>query len=80
MIENLIKGADVSSLLEVEAAGGRFFDWAAGNRQQATEQNEATGFRQTSPACRGGGPASRPVEGWFRRQSPSERPVHSCHL
>ena len=74
MIDDLIKGADVSSLLEVEAAGGRFFDWAAGNRQQATEQNEATGFRQTSSACRGGGPASRPVEGCCRQQSPSDNP------
>ena len=33
---DLIKGADISSLLEVEAAGGRFYDQATGNRQQAT--------------------------------------------
>ncbi len=33
--------------------------------------DEASGLRQSSPACRGGGPASRPVEGWLRRQSPS---------
>ena len=34
-------------------------------------EREAAGFRQTSPACRGGGPPTRAVEGSSRRQSPS---------
>ena len=38
---------------------------ATGKRQQATEK---------PPLPRGGGPASRAVEGLFRRQSPSKRP------
>ena len=40
---------------------------------KATEDGgcEAAGFRQTSPACRGGGPPTRAVEGSSRRQSPS---------
>ncbi len=35
MIDSLIKGADLSSLLEVEEAGGRFYDEASGIRHQA---------------------------------------------
>ena len=44
-----------------EAAGSR--QQATGNRQQATDK---------PPLPRGGGPASRPVEGWPRGQSPSD--------
>ena len=46
-----------------EAAGSR--QQATGNRQQATDK---------PPLPRGGGPASRPVEGWPRGQSPSDDP------
>ena len=40
---------------------------ATGNRQQATGETSgsASGAAATSPARRGGGPASRPVEGCF---------------
>ena len=38
---------------------------ATGNRQQATDK---------PPLPRGGGPASRPVEGWSQGQSPSDNP------
>ena len=85
MIDDLIKGADVSSLLEVEENGGRFFDEACRDgsqpsasfrSEQATgNRQQATGLRQTSPACRGGGPASRPVEGCCRRQSHPDDPT-----
>ena len=40
-------------------------DEATGNRQQTTDK---------PPLPRGGGPASRPVEGWPRGQSPSDDP------
>ena len=46
---DLIKGADISSLLEVEEAGGRFFDKACRDGSQpsaALRSDEATGNRQ----------------------------------
>ncbi len=45
-----IKGADISSLLEVEAAGGRFYDQATGNRQQGTGERIASASHRTGLA------------------------------
>ena len=48
MIDGFIKGADVSSLLEVEEAGGRFFDEAGRNGSQPSAA------LRSDEACRDG--------------------------
>jgi DNA processing protein len=46
---------------------------AAGSRQQAAGNAVAAEEAKTSPACRGGGPASRPVEGCRQPEAPAVR-------
>ena len=87
-----VEGMDPETLLTaLRNAGATFLDEATGNRQQATGDEKAIGSGAqcaprepavgaaiTSPACRGGGPASRPVEGCV--PSPADVPITKTDL
>ena len=87
-----VEGMEPEVLLAaLRSAGATFLDEATGNRQQATGDGKAIGSGAqcaprepsvgaaiTSPACRGGGPASRPVEGCL--PSPAAAPITKTDL
>ena len=67
----LIKGADVSSLLEVEAAGGRFFDAAVGTSIACPPSSAAEGQAKTGDAdCHG------QCAHWPRNDTPAGAVAH----
>ena len=85
-----VEGMEPAVLLAaLRNAGATFLDEATGNGQQATDvgtalcrppvPNTAAGADKTSPACRGGGPASRPVEG-CRPQPVPASPITKADL